>query len=236
MTTTTIPAIETSYKGYRFRSRQEARWAVFLDRAGIKWDYEPEGYVLEGGEPYLPDFLLEPNTPQATWLEIKGKFPDGEEITKAKKLADGTGIRTYLYFGSFKAPGAGLTAQIKTWNDFFQEWGPVPLWSNEQGWMYRASDAFAWEARLEPTAFRFDPGQQRAPRSGFWYWTDCPNCGHVVLKLHGMIGWCPELPAYDGDSLPPGVSPDPAFGHETDRILAAFAAARRARFEHGEKG
>jgi hypothetical protein len=28
---TEIKAIETSYKGYRFRSRLEARWAVFFD-------------------------------------------------------------------------------------------------------------------------------------------------------------------------------------------------------------
>ena len=31
-----IAAIETKYKGYRFRSRLEARWAVFFDALGIK--------------------------------------------------------------------------------------------------------------------------------------------------------------------------------------------------------
>lgn len=41
-----IKAIETSYKGYRFRSRLEARWAVFFDELGIKWEYEKEGYDL----------------------------------------------------------------------------------------------------------------------------------------------------------------------------------------------
>lgn len=39
-----LKAIETEYKGYRFRSRPEARWAVFFDACGVKWDYEPEGY------------------------------------------------------------------------------------------------------------------------------------------------------------------------------------------------
>jgi hypothetical protein len=38
--------IETLYRGYRFRSRLEARWAVFFDRARIPWRYEPEGYDL----------------------------------------------------------------------------------------------------------------------------------------------------------------------------------------------
>ena len=36
-----IRAIETSYDGYRFRSRLEARWAVFFNEAGIEYQYEP---------------------------------------------------------------------------------------------------------------------------------------------------------------------------------------------------
>ena len=52
-----IQAIETFYKGYRFRSRLEARWAVFFEELGIKWQYEVEGFELPGGR-YLPDFQL----------------------------------------------------------------------------------------------------------------------------------------------------------------------------------
>jgi hypothetical protein len=33
---TQIRAIETRYKGYRFRSRLEARWAVVLDSASVR--------------------------------------------------------------------------------------------------------------------------------------------------------------------------------------------------------
>jgi hypothetical protein len=62
----TIRPIETCYKGYRFRSRLEARWAVFLDALGVPWQYEPLGFDL-GGVRYLPDFWL----PKIrTWLEI----------------------------------------------------------------------------------------------------------------------------------------------------------------------
>ena len=73
-----IKAIETQYKGYRFRSRLEARWAVFFDTLGVKWQYEVEGYEKSGwymrGEVektvrYLPDFYL-PGT--GTWVEVKG--------------------------------------------------------------------------------------------------------------------------------------------------------------------
>lgn len=65
-----IKAIETRYKGYRFRSRLEARWAVFFDALGFKWEYEPEGFHTPEG-PYLPDFRV--TTPQGKpiWYEIK---------------------------------------------------------------------------------------------------------------------------------------------------------------------
>lgn len=54
----TIKAIETRYKGYRFRSRLEARWGVFFDAMGWEWEYEPEGYNLGEAGWYLPDFWL----------------------------------------------------------------------------------------------------------------------------------------------------------------------------------
>lgn len=64
-----IKAIETVYKGYRFRSRAEARWAVFFDNAGIKWMYEPEGFKLSDGTMYLPDFYL---PEMDCFFEVKG--------------------------------------------------------------------------------------------------------------------------------------------------------------------
>lgn len=62
-----IKAIETSYKGYRFRSRLEARWAVFFDELGLRWNYEPEGFELPCGTKYLPDFFIE----KIGYVEIK---------------------------------------------------------------------------------------------------------------------------------------------------------------------
>jgi hypothetical protein len=62
--------IETRYAGCRFRSRLEARWAVFFDYLDFKWDYEPEGYDLPSGY-YLPDFLLYEDDSQGLWFEVK---------------------------------------------------------------------------------------------------------------------------------------------------------------------
>ena len=64
-----MKSIETFYNGYRFRSRAEARWAMFFDLANIPYFYEPEGLEFEDGTKYLPDFYL-PDCD--TWFEVKG--------------------------------------------------------------------------------------------------------------------------------------------------------------------
>jgi hypothetical protein len=240
MTAPTIPAIETCYAGYRFRSRLEARWAVFFKHAGIDFKYEPEGYVVDG-VPYLPDFLIYPGTEFQTWVEIKGQFPDDAEIKKAAKLAEGTGIRTYLYFGEVEIPARGLSEHITTYDAFFAEWGSAPQWHDRHGWILNGTEARKWEAGLPPTAFRFDAGdssgavrQRERRRSGFWWWTECYACGRVVLKQHGLVGWCPTIPPRTGRELPPEIKPGPQMAHETDLLVAAYRAAKQARFEHGE--
>ncbi len=54
----TIKAIETIYNGHKFRSRTEARWAVFFDALGVEYEYEPQGFTLPSGAQYLPDFKV----------------------------------------------------------------------------------------------------------------------------------------------------------------------------------
>jgi hypothetical protein len=56
---THLTAIETKYAGHRFRSRTEARWAVFFNELGLVHEYELEGFKLSNGEAYLPDFGLD---------------------------------------------------------------------------------------------------------------------------------------------------------------------------------
>jgi hypothetical protein len=84
--TVSIKPIETTYNGYRFRSRLEARWAVFFDAVNTKYEYEKEGYALPSG-PYLPDFWL----PEVEcWVEIKPVAPTERERRLCAELAHGT--------------------------------------------------------------------------------------------------------------------------------------------------
>ncbi len=91
-----LKAIETVYNGYRFRSRLEARWAVFFDSLGIVYRYEAEGYDLGQAGYYLPDFFL---PDYKMFVEVK---PDSNislvEKTKASQLVLQSGNRLLMVF------------------------------------------------------------------------------------------------------------------------------------------
>jgi hypothetical protein len=76
---TAIPAIPTLYKGVRFRSRLEARWAAFFDNVGWQWDYEP--IDLEG---YIPDFVMRFHEPLL--IEIKPAFVKDDFLDARHKI------------------------------------------------------------------------------------------------------------------------------------------------------
>lgn len=63
--------IETMFQCYLFRSRLEARWAVFFEALGLEWEYEPEGFELGDGVRYLPDFRVTSPQGLTAWYEVK---------------------------------------------------------------------------------------------------------------------------------------------------------------------
>jgi hypothetical protein len=117
-----IKSTPTKYKGHAFRSRLEARWAVYFDAIGIEWWYEMEGYQLPSGW-YLPDFWL----PQVEmFAEVKPVAFNETELKKVIELVAGTkhgcllldGVpakRPYLYrsgIGSFYVEGVNSSREI----------------------------------------------------------------------------------------------------------------------------
>ena len=97
-----IKAIEIQYNGYRFRSRLEARWAVFFDLIGLKYEYEIEGFEMDELR-YLRDFYI-PSLDR--WFEIKGKPLTEMEFKKCEEFCfrkDNNNIKFSVLIG---APGA----------------------------------------------------------------------------------------------------------------------------------
>ena len=100
-----IKAIETVYKGYRFRSRLEARWAVFFDALGIHYRYELEGLNTQYGK-YLPDFWLPHSLEEFAkqgwgfWVEIKSILPnEPEKLNRFIAAAYETQTNALLFVG-----------------------------------------------------------------------------------------------------------------------------------------
>lgn len=166
--------IETRYSGYRFRSRLEARVAVWLDALGWRWEYEPEGYDLDGVY-YLPDFLIRYDGERGgkIWLEVKALEPTAEEKLKASRLAAATdtavlfqigtpdpektvyGLDGFDEHGKYCASLASLSSYCKS------KW-------NRPGWLIYDEQVSAEDrqACYAARSARFEHGESGAP--GIW--------------------------------------------------------------------
>lgn len=143
--------IETRYKGYVFRSKLEATWAVFLDALGEPWEYEPEGFELPGLGRYLPDFYL---LDLELWLEVKGAHERAPAVHLALRKCAGVAQNKEADFRCvFGQPWAG-----EHWIFDIDRYGCVEL---------MASGLRSWGRpdQVEQAAFvaareaRFDRGQ-----------------------------------------------------------------------------
>ena len=150
-------AIETRYKGYRFRSRLEARWAVFFDALGVKWEYEPEGFELPSGR-YLPDFYL-PEMDDGWYIEIKPDTKDGLALAgkKIDELTIATRKKGIVFCGE---PMVGVNIA----NDYD---------TKHHGWWM--SCAYASD----------ETGELLSGGDGPYLWCVCNTCGKVGLQFDG---------------------------------------------------
>ena len=79
-----IPAF---HNGIWFRSRGEAKWAVFLDHLDVKYEYETQGFDTDGSW-YLPDFVIFAAT-GTIWAERKDSWTDDPSgVAKFRRFAD----------------------------------------------------------------------------------------------------------------------------------------------------
>lgn len=91
-----ITPIPVWYNGYHFRSTLEGRWGVFFDHLDISYEYEPQGFKLQDGVCYLPDFWF----PYVRWwAEAKPADATPEERRKCELTVLGTGAPFLILAG-----------------------------------------------------------------------------------------------------------------------------------------
>lgn len=123
-----IRAIPTMYRGVTFRSRLEARWAVFYDALGIGWHYEHEGYQLPSGW-YLPDFWL-PDL--GCHVEIKPPDPFACEVgyfLRCIELAEATGHRVFCFHSEVTVPSQAGVGAASMFGPDSEDSSPLFCWS-----------------------------------------------------------------------------------------------------------
>ncbi|QCX75453.1 hypothetical protein C9F11_08820 [Streptomyces sp. YIM 121038] len=157
--------IETSYGGYRFRSRLEARWAVFFNALGVRWEYEPEGYVLDG-TPYLPDFKIMLPGDRTVFAEVKHVENDeheGRHVDLCRDLADGTGHPVLLLTG---APGHRMYHQFLPGQD--RGAFTAAFFRDHEGFLATADDYWFRKVVMDPVSGVLEfAGDERQMRKSF---------------------------------------------------------------------
>lgn len=89
-----IAAIPTRYNGVTFRSRLEARWAVFFDALAWPWSYESVDL-----EKYIPEFFLRFEAGPLA-VEVKPVLVFDELRQHGQKIATAGWAREFLVLGA----------------------------------------------------------------------------------------------------------------------------------------
>ena len=116
MQPTKVP--KTLYRGIRFSSPLEARWAVFFDTLKVEFVYEKQRFDLSAAGLFTPDFwlptvMLRSNSTIGLWAEVAPEYPPESEESKYHALANATRKHLVLLCGENVANGRIGTQQRK---------------------------------------------------------------------------------------------------------------------------
>ncbi len=114
-----VPSISARYDGHDFRSRLEARYAIFFRWVNIPYEYEPRVVHLRPGLNYLPDFWL---PDQRMWLEVKGPSPNQAEMEKGRLLHKVTGQAVVIFAGNPGLANASMTYAERGESSTIPQW------------------------------------------------------------------------------------------------------------------
>ena len=218
---TVIPPIETVYNGLRFRSRLEARWAVFFDAANIKYEYEPDGFEFNG-EKYLPDFYLPEHE---AYIEVK---PDNklvlDDIARAANVICRATLSRLIILSSI--PKINNKTGIWAYNCFYYN-------AAEGGVLWRPA-IFHLHPKFSSIITGIIPLRKRERNLRWWKkYPELPIPGADLAMVEGYVhpdDAGPYWPDYKTDY--PYYMAEAEVEYEFAK--KAYDKARTARFEFGE--
>jgi hypothetical protein len=214
----TVKPIETRYAGCRFRSRLEARWAVFFDHMGIRWEYEPQGFELThrlsleaGTFYYLPDFWL----PELSlWAEVKGSLTDAECL---RLLDAAAALSSNGGSGCHDSGGNDLVVL-----------GGIEVRPGARARQYNINVPF--RLHLHKGILEASKWNNGSPG------TECPSALHweIASDVGGMLPNITSGFDWPSDEIATRLLTGRAETSASCRYVNALIAARSARFEHSE--
>lgn len=216
----TIQAIETRYAGHHFRSRLEARWAVFFNTLDIRWQYEPQGYTVGPTKtPYLPDFLL-PDL--KVFVEVKGD-PERLDLNLLAELTHSRDALQVLVLGEVPQLELGAIPLHTLLTPVF-DFRPDPHITKLIEPAYTAIDKLDDDSKTAVKELIRHKGRMPVACYPAFFMAGTERAQIIPLALPS---WNP--PAADA------LAPKAAWPIlPMRRVEDAYTAARSARFEHGE--
>lgn len=206
-----IRPIETMYGGHRFRSRLEARWAVFLDALGVGWQYERQGFDLPSG-PYLPDFWIPRiggTHRRGLFVEVKGR-PARADMDRAAELCAITGSSVAMVSELPKLENIHVATIDGLWTGTDLD--------GCGGWLTFLADE------------RMPDGEWAIVEDAGFLWCTCAMCDAPGFEFEGRTA----RGAHE-DGCPVRDPSGRGHGANNAKAIAAYAKAFGARFEHGEE-
>lgn len=109
----------TQYGNTLFRSRLEARWAVFLDFCGnvLNWEYEPREFKLPNGWTYTPDFKVVFSGKPSLYLEVKPYQPHDNYLNNLVRFINRHKFRLLIGVGDFYKPDLLATGIVRPYSN-----------------------------------------------------------------------------------------------------------------------
>lgn len=134
-------SLPTQFNGCNFRSRLEARWSIFFNELGFRWEYEPEWFDLGNDVRYLPDFRIAYPKARGGWLWFEVK-PNLSGISGAdwQKLREFVKIRDLIILDGIPACRTYIPM---AW--FVNPKQPYPMSLEDAEYSHSRKGVFLWD-------------------------------------------------------------------------------------------